>query len=143
MTEQQNRKTIMNEIRGASAFATAKPEEVFTNAHVILGDEVIDGTVVVRDGVIADIQPGRTAVPAHDMEGDYLTPGLVELHTDHLETHYSPRPGVVWNLMASVQAYDAQIATSGITTVFDCFRMGSDEDNGYEPGEMRVWFRSA
>jgi alpha-D-ribose 1-methylphosphonate 5-triphosphate diphosphatase len=39
--------------------------------------------------------------------------------------------------MASVQAYDAQIATSGITTVFDCFRMGSDEDNGYEAGEMR------
>ena len=127
----------MNEIRGASAFAATKPEEVFTNAHVILGNEVIDGTVVVRDGMIADIQPGRTAVPAHDLEGDYLTPGLVELHTDHLETHYSPRPGVVWNLMASVQAYDAQIATSGITTVFDCFRMGSDEDNGYEPGEMR------
>jgi alpha-D-ribose 1-methylphosphonate 5-triphosphate diphosphatase len=127
----------MNEIRGASAFTASRPEEVFTNAHVILDDEVIDGTIVVRDGMIADIQPGRSTVPAHDMEGDYLSPGLVELHTDHLETHYSPRPGVAWNLMASVQAYDAQIATSGITTVFDCFRMGSDEDNGYGPGEMR------
>ncbi|WP_223475289.1 alpha-D-ribose 1-methylphosphonate 5-triphosphate diphosphatase [Oricola indica] len=127
----------MNEIRGASAFAGAGTEEIFTNTHVILADEVIDGTVVVRDGRIADIQPGRSSVPAHDLEGDYLTPGLVELHTDHLETHYSPRPGVAWSLMASVQAYDAQIATSGITTVFDCFRMGSDEDNGYEKGEMR------
>jgi len=127
----------MNEIRGASAFTDARPEEVFTNAHVVLADEIIDGTVVVRDGAIVDVQPGNTAVPAQDLEGDYLIPGLVELHTDHLETHYNPRPGVVWNLMASVQAYDAQIATSGITTVFDCFRMGTDEDNGYEAGEMR------
>ncbi|QKV17539.1 alpha-D-ribose 1-methylphosphonate 5-triphosphate diphosphatase [Oricola thermophila] len=127
----------MNEIRGALAFAVTQSEEIFTNARIVLADEVLDGTVVVRDGRIADIQPGGTAVPAHDLEGDYLTPGLVELHTDHLETHYSPRPGVVWNLMASVQAYDAQIATSGITTVFDCFRMGSDEDGGFQPGEMR------
>lgn len=127
----------MNEIRGASAFTVAKSEEVFTNAHVILADEVVEGTVVTRDGAIVDVQPGRTSVAAHDLEGDYLSPGLVELHTDHLETHYSPRPGVVWSLMAAAQAYDAQIATSGITTVFDCFRMGSDEDNGYEPGEMR------
>jgi alpha-D-ribose 1-methylphosphonate 5-triphosphate diphosphatase len=127
----------MNEIRGTSAFTDARTEEVFTNAHVVLADEIIDGTVVVRDGAIVDVQPGRTAVPARDMDGDYLIPGLVELHTDHLETHYNPRPGVVWSLMASVQAYDAQIATSGITTVFDCFRMGSDEDNGYEAGEMR------
>ncbi|MFZ2101538.1 MAG: alpha-D-ribose 1-methylphosphonate 5-triphosphate diphosphatase [Oricola sp.] len=127
----------MNEFRGASAFTGARSEEIFTNANVILADEVIDGTVVMRDGMIADIQPGRTSVPAQDLEGDFLIPGLIELHTDHLETHYSPRPGVVWSMMASVQAYDAQIATSGITTVFDCFRMGSDEDGGYEPGEMR------
>ncbi|MCI5078337.1 alpha-D-ribose 1-methylphosphonate 5-triphosphate diphosphatase [Oricola sp.] len=127
----------MNEIRAASAFATSGREDVFSNARVVLADEVVEGAVLVRDGLIADVQAGHTAVPAHDMEGDYLTPGLVELHTDHLETHYSPRPGVVWSLMASVQAYDAQIATSGITTVFDCFRMGSDEDNGYGPGEMR------
>jgi alpha-D-ribose 1-methylphosphonate 5-triphosphate diphosphatase len=127
----------MNEIRGTSSFTASRPEEVFTNARVVLAEEIVDGTLVVRDGVIADIQPGRSHAPATDLDGDYLIPGLVELHTDHLETHYSPRPGVAWNVMASVQAYDGQIATSGITTVFDCFRMGSDEDNGYEPGEMR------
>jgi len=127
----------MNEIRGTSSFTASRPEEVFTNARLVLADEIVDGTLVTRDGQIADIQPGRSHAPATDLDGDYLIPGLVELHTDHLETHYSPRPGVAWNVMASVQAYDGQIATSGITTVFDCFRMGSDEDNGYAPGEMR------
>ena len=72
------------------------------------------------------------------MEGDFLIPGLVELHTDHLEGHFSPRPGVRWNALAAVQAHDAQIATSGITTVFDCLRLGSDENEGFVRGEMRV-----
>jgi alpha-D-ribose 1-methylphosphonate 5-triphosphate diphosphatase len=72
------------------------------------------------------------------MEGDYLMPGLVELHTDHLEAHYSPRPGVRWNAISAIQSHDAQIASSGITTVFDCLRLGSDEDDGFKVGEMRA-----
>lgn len=113
-------------------------EQVFSNARLVLADRVVDGHLVVRDGRIAEIGEGATAVPGEDLEGDYLIPGLVELHTDHLEGHYSPRPGVVWNAIAAVQAHDAQIAASGITTVFDCLRMGSDEDGGFRPGQMRV-----
>jgi alpha-D-ribose 1-methylphosphonate 5-triphosphate diphosphatase len=112
-------------------------ETVLTNARIVLEDEVIAGTVVLRDGMIAVIDSG-TAVRGEDMEGDYLIPGLVELHTDHLESHYSPRPGVVWDSIAALQAHDVQVAGSGITTVFDCLRLGSDEDGGFKRGEMRA-----
>ena len=55
---------------------------ILTNAKLILRDEVIDGTVVVKDGLIEDIDHGRTALPhALDCEGRYLSAGLVELHT--------------------------------------------------------------
>lgn len=111
-------------------------ETVFTNARIVLADEIVEGSVLVRDGRIASIDAG-TSRAGEDMGGDYLMPGLVELHTDHLEGHYSPRPGVRWNAIAAVQAHDAQVATSGITTVFDCLRMGSDEDGGFDPQEMR------
>jgi alpha-D-ribose 1-methylphosphonate 5-triphosphate diphosphatase len=112
-------------------------ETVFSNATVVLEDSLLpNSTVVVRDGVIVDISEGVSRV-GEDFGGDYLIPGLVELHTDHLESHYSPRPGVRWNKTAAIQAHDAQIVTSGITTVFDCLRMGSDEDGGFEHGEMR------
>ena len=61
-------------------------------------------------------------------------PGLVELHTDHLEAHYVPRPKVYWDPVAAVVSYDAQIATSGITTVFDSLRVwredGAEEVDG-------------
>ncbi|MBO9122123.1 MULTISPECIES: alpha-D-ribose 1-methylphosphonate 5-triphosphate diphosphatase [unclassified Rhizobium] len=111
-------------------------ETVFSNARIVLEDEIVEGSVLVRDGKIEDIASGSSRL-GEDFEGDYLIPGLVELHTDHLEGHYSPRPGLRWNKTAAIQAHDAQIVTSGITTVFDCLRMGADEDGGFEHGEMR------
>lgn len=101
-------------------------ELVLSNARIVLPDEVIDGSVVIRDRRIAGIIEGSLR-SGEDMDGDYVIPGLVELHTDHLEQHYAPRPGVRWNPVAAVQAHDAQIASSGITTVFDALRCGMDD----------------
>ncbi len=111
-------------------------EHVLSNAKIVLENEILEGSVLLRDGLIADISEGQTR-SGEDFEGDYLIPGLVELHTDHLEQHYSPRPGVTWDKIAAIQAHDAQVASSGITTVFDCLRLGSDEDGGFKRGEMR------
>jgi alpha-D-ribose 1-methylphosphonate 5-triphosphate diphosphatase len=111
-------------------------ELVLTNARIVLANEVLEGSIRVDGGVITDIgAPGRSGV---DLEGDYLIPGLVELHTDHLETHYAPRPKVRWNPVAAVQAHDAQIAASGITTVLDAIRVGLDENSDMGATEMQT-----
>jgi alpha-D-ribose 1-methylphosphonate 5-triphosphate diphosphatase len=102
-------------------------EIVFTNARIVLADEVVTGSVLVRDGRIVAVDSGSGGM-GEDLGGDYLIPGLVELHTDHLENHYRPRPGVFWDPLAALHAHDAQIAGSGITTVFDAVRIGSDVD---------------
>lgn len=103
-------------------------EMILSNARIVLGDEVILGSVLVRDGVIVEIDsPFADGI---DLGGDYLLPGFVELHTDHLESHYAPRPGVRWSPAASVMAHDAQVAASGITTVFDALRVGLNTDDG-------------
>lgn len=112
-------------------------EMTLKNARIVLENEIVPGSVTVRDGLITGIDVGSSDV-GEDMEGDYLIPGLVELHTDHLESHYAPRPGVLWDSIAALQAHDAQVAGSGITTVFDCLRLGSDECGGFKKGEMRV-----
>lgn len=111
-------------------------ETVFRNARIVLADEVREGDLAIRDGVITDIGGGGGRSDGVDIEGDWLVPGLVELHTDHLEGHYAPRPRVRWNPVAAVQAHDAQIATSGITTVFDAIRVGMDEDTELRPPDM-------
>lgn len=102
-------------------------EAILTGARVVLDDRVIDGTVVVRDGRIAAVDEGRTAT-GEDLGGDYLLPGLVELHTDHLESHFRPRPGVHWNPVAALQAHDAQVVGAGIVTVFDALRAGDADE---------------
>lgn len=101
---------------------------VLSNARLIRADHVHPGWLAIADGRIVEIGEGKPPERGFDCAGDYLLPGLVELHTDHLETHYSPRPGVYWNARAAVLAYDAQIAAAGITTVFDSLRIGGDFD---------------
>ena len=102
-------------------------ETHFRNARIVLAGEVIEGSLATRDGIIAALDTGASQ-SGEDCDGDYLIPGLVELHTDHLESHYRPRPGVFWDAMASLHAHDVQIIGSGITTVFDAVRIGSDPD---------------
>ena len=99
----------------------------FRNARIVLGDEIITGSVSIENGRIAAIDSGSGG-QGEDFGGDYLIAGLVELHTDHLENHYRPRPGVFWDPLAALHAHDVQVAGSGITTVFDAVRIGSDVD---------------
>ncbi|RUW58533.1 alpha-D-ribose 1-methylphosphonate 5-triphosphate diphosphatase [Mesorhizobium sp. M7A.F.Ca.US.008.03.1.1] len=111
-------------------------ETVLHNARIVLADEIVEGSLVLRDGFIAGIEAGTSHI-GEDMGGDYIIPGLVELHTDHLEGHYAPRPKVRWNPIAAVLAHDAQVATAGITTVLDALRVGMDEDADLTSADIR------
>lgn len=117
-------------------------EVLINNARIVLEDQVLSGHIQIRDGKISDIGEGAltngAAAQAEDFDGDYLLPGFVELHTDHVEGHYAPRPSVRWNPMAAVLAHDAQIAASGITTVFDALRVGLDTDADLQYDDMRA-----
>src|SRR3954454_2329100 len=113
--------------RAASAGAMDRhrmAEIVLRNAHIVVRDAVVAGSLVVRDGAIAAVEAGAGRVGI-DLEGDLLIPGLVELHTDNLEKHYSPRIGVVWDAVSAAIAHDVQCAGSGITTVFDSLVLGA------------------
>ncbi|MFI5409932.1 alpha-D-ribose 1-methylphosphonate 5-triphosphate diphosphatase [Kaistia sp. UC242_56] len=112
-------------------------EQIFSHARIVLEDEIVEGSLLVRDGLIADFDHGASR-HGEDLGGDFLVPGFVELHTDHLENHYAPRPGVRWNPVAAVQAHDAQVAGAGITTVFDALRVGMDEDARTSTSEMQM-----
>ena len=105
-------------------------EMILGNARIVTADAVIEGSVRVVDGKIADVSQG-SAAGAQDLEGDYLVPGLVEIHTDNMEKHFEPRPGALWpSAMAAVLAHDAQVISAGITTVLDAVCVGDYRDSG-------------
>src|ERR1700722_15224061 len=108
------------------------------NARNVTRDEVFTGVVRIEDGKIHDGERGTTSArEAEDWDGDYLLPGLVELHTDNLEKHLAPRPGVLWNVDAAFVIHDAQVAAAGITTVFDALAIGSRVDVGLRGRETQ------
>jgi alpha-D-ribose 1-methylphosphonate 5-triphosphate diphosphatase len=111
-------------------------ELILTGARIVLADAVIDGTVVVRDGLIADVQAGRSAsASALRCGGDYLIPGIVDTHTDNLERQVQPRSNARWPSRSALVAHDAQCAAAGMTTVLDAFCLG---DLGFNEGRAQT-----
>lgn len=106
-------------------------ELVLTNARVVMRNSVLLGSVYAVRGYIAGIDDGRSSLPmAADLEGDFLIPGLVDIHTDNLERHLEPRPGVAWPSFAALISHDRQTAAAGVTTVFDALCVG-DQRRGH------------
>jgi alpha-D-ribose 1-methylphosphonate 5-triphosphate diphosphatase len=106
----------------------SKSETIIGNARIVLADRVIErGWVAAADGRIAEFGEGAAPAGADDANGDLVMPGMIELHTDHLEAHYVPRPKVFWDPIAAVVSYDGQLATSGITTVLDSLRVWRED----------------
>jgi alpha-D-ribose 1-methylphosphonate 5-triphosphate diphosphatase len=105
-----------------------KRDTILGNAGIVLADRVIErGWVAFADGRIAGVGEGDAPAGSEDAAGDLIMPGLIELHTDHLEAHYVPRPKVFWDPIAAVVSYDGQLATSGITTVLDSLRVWRED----------------
>jgi alpha-D-ribose 1-methylphosphonate 5-triphosphate diphosphatase len=101
-------------------------ETILANATLVLETEVLRGSLRLSEGRIAEIAEGGTIPPgAVDCCGDLVLPGLIELHTDNLERHIEPRPKVAWPHLPAIVAHDAELASVGITTVFDALRVGS------------------
>ena len=73
------------------------PEIILINDQLVLEDEVVWGNLVLRDGMIAEVDTLRSRIAnAHECEGVYFAPELIELHTENLELHLEPYPGVSW-----------------------------------------------
>lgn len=84
--------------------------------HLWMGDELPEGAL--------------------DFDGDFLLPGLIELHTDNLEKHLLPRAGAAWPALPAMLAHDAQLLAAGITTVLDALSLGDLEEDGGRIGTL-------
>lgn len=112
-------------------------ETILTNATLVLPTETVHGTLLIRDGRIADIQTGRSHLAsARDLEGDHLIPGVVDVHTDNLERQVQPRQNARWPSRSAMIAHDAQCAAAGVTTVFDALCLG---DLGFDQGRGQTF----
>ncbi|CAG4924338.1 unnamed protein product [Acidocella sp. C78] len=94
------------------------------NARLVLDNEIRPGGVVFAGGLIGDIGEIGPGGDGLDLEGDYLIPGIIDLHTDNLERQTQPRANARWPSRSALVAHDAQCIAAGITTVFDALCLG-------------------
>lgn len=108
-------------------------EIILSGARIVLEDRVLpNGSVWLRDGCIAEVSDSPSRLPrAQQLQGDWLVPGLVEVHTDNLERHVMPRPRVNFPMAGAMRAHDAEIAAAGITTVLDAIGVGDPYEEGF------------
>ena len=112
-------------------------ELVFTNGRMVTPGKVMAGSLMARDGQITAIDSSGSYLPgAIDLEGDYLLPGLVELHTDNFERHLMPRPKTRWPELPALLGHDAEVAAAGITTVYDALGVGDTDTEGMRGQDM-------
>ncbi|WP_428483132.1 alpha-D-ribose 1-methylphosphonate 5-triphosphate diphosphatase [Rhodopila sp.] len=113
------------------------PDTLLTNAILVLPDQTFLGSIVLRGTAIADIQAGSSDAPgAIDLGGDYLIPGVVDLHTDNLERQVQPRTLARWPSRSAMVAHDAQCAAAGVTTVLDALCLG---DLGFDKERIKTF----
>ncbi len=114
-------------------------QHIITNARIVTADDVFIGSVVVEGGRITDVDRKASSVKtAEDWAGDYLVAGLVELHTDNLEKHLEPRPGVRWPAISALLTHDAQVSTAGITTVLDSMGVGDFDERSIRASGLQA-----
>ena len=112
-------------------------ETILTNATLVLRNDTIRGTIVLRGTIIADIQTGAShSSSAIDMRGDTVIPGVVDLHTDNLERQVQPRSLARWPSRSAMVAHDAQCAAAGVTTVLDALCLG---DLGFDKERIKTF----
>lgn len=103
--------------------------DVLSNARIVTPTGVVNGALSMAGGVIASIDGGTMTTGAdlagEDLEGDWLIPGIIDIHTDNLERHFFPRPNIDWDPVSAAIVHDGLCISVGVTTVYDSLSVGS------------------
>jgi len=99
----------------------------FQGVTVYLPQEIVETTVTVADGMIAEIG-GPVQGEVIDARGRILAPAMIDVHGDAFERQVMPRPNVFFPIDAAVIDTDRQLASNGIATAYHAITLG------WEPG---------
>jgi alpha-D-ribose 1-methylphosphonate 5-triphosphate diphosphatase len=91
---------------------------VIAGGCVLVDDQLVDATVRVADGAIAEIGTDSAGGMCLDAAGLLVLPGIVDVHGDAFERQLMPRPGVEFAIDVALIDSDRQAIANGITTVF-------------------------
>ena len=104
---------------------------IITNGRLILPDTVTEEQeLVLENGRIQAICPvgeaDRTDAVLVDAAGDYIMPGIIDIHSDMIESYIQPRSTAVMDFEMGLKEAERVLAGCGITTMFHSISMYRD-----------------
>ena len=102
--------------------------QILTNAHIVLPDRVVHGSVIVQGDRIAEISATRRYADGLDLGEQLLIPGVIDIHTDYMEKELNPRPSASFPLAMAFHFMDVRAIACGLTTVLGAARISNDEE---------------
>ncbi len=103
----------------------------FTGARVFLRNEIVETTLTIDEGRIAEIG-GAVRGTEVAAPGRLLAPALIDVHGDAFERQLMPRTGVFFPVEQAVLETDRQLAANGIATAYHSITLS------FEPGLRSV-----
>lgn len=93
---------------------------VLNNARLVTPSGIQEeASLRVENGTITEIGQGSlSGMREIDVQGNYLFPGFVDMHSDAIEKGIEPRPNTFFPVDIAVFELDKKIASCGITTMF-------------------------
>ncbi len=101
---------------------------ILSNATLVLPHRTVNGSIVIAEGRIEDVQPERSYAEGIDLHGQYLTSGVIDIHTDYLEKEIHPRPDANFPLALAFHLMDLRAIGCGVTTVLGAARVSAETD---------------
>jgi alpha-D-ribose 1-methylphosphonate 5-triphosphate diphosphatase len=90
---------------------------LLTNARIVTPTADFTGSLLIENGLIADVMPGKHYPDGEDLGGQWLVPGCIDIHSDYLEREIHPRPGADFPIPMAFHFMDQRAAACGLTTV--------------------------
>jgi len=109
---------------------------ILKNGTIVKEDEVFKGSVAIEDDKIIKILRDSEDLSEFkdaeiiDVDGYYITPGLIDIHSDYIENIISPRPITMMDNMFSLREAERILLTCGITTMYHSISLYPEDEYG-------------
>ena len=100
--------------------------QILSGALLVLPAAATEGSLVIENGRIAEIAPGKRYREGLDLSGRYLIPGVIDIHTDYVEKEIAPRPEARFPFELALHYMDLRAVSCGITTLLSSARISEE-----------------
>ena len=105
-------------------------EVIIENACIATPAGTLDGgSLKLEAGIISEIKEGaiKSCGRRIDLEGRYVIPGFIDLHSDAIEKEIEPRPNTYFPKDVAIFELDKKLAACGVTTMYHAMSFAEGE----------------